>query len=348
MEQTDFLRIVEEKVDARLAAKMRAQATELTAYLAETTRDKINYDKLSRALAMKASDEPMVQAGTTALTDAQARVRRAIGGQGDKVDSADTVLKNFISHCVKFNITFDKLFGQSSAWDPTIPEFADKLEELDFKTDHQGALIEALVENKSSGNISGQRLEGLLHKAYGKQKLTEGVAATRVKDLDAITQKVLAVVLRQLKTQKISTEQLFKALDADGDGKVDKHEFVERMAVSVGFEAAKLNKQELGKLFDALDVAGGGELSINALGAYVEGAKQDKAERMKNMDAETKRLLEYDIEEMFQYFDQNGDGSVDAVEISTTLRVLGQNKDVKECQAMINKAGGDESGIGKK
>jgi len=41
------------------------------------------------------------------------------------------------------------------------------------------------------------------------------------------------------------------------------------------------------------------------------------------MDEETKRLLEYDIEEMFQYFDVNGDGSVDASEISTTLRLLG-------------------------
>lgn len=41
------------------------------------------------------------------------------------------------------------------------------------------------------------------------------------------------------------------------------------MAVSVGFEANKLNKQELGKLFDAFDVSHSGALTINALGAYI-------------------------------------------------------------------------------
>lgn len=65
------------------------------------------------------------------------------------------------------------------------------------------------------------------------------------------------------------------------------------------------------------------------------------------MDPETKRMLENDIEQMFVYFDINGDGSVDAGEISTTLRLIGQVKDIKECKEMILKAGGDESGIGK-
>ena len=76
MAPSEFLKIVEEKVDGKLGARMRPMELELTAYLAETTRDLINYDKLGRALALKSGDEPLVQAGTSALTEAQGRVRR--------------------------------------------------------------------------------------------------------------------------------------------------------------------------------------------------------------------------------------------------------------------------------
>lgn len=323
LDPEDFLRIVEDKVDSKLATRMRKMQRELTAYLAETKRDKINYAKLGRALALKSGDVPLVQAGTTALTEAQAQVRRKLGGAGDTIDSPDTVVKNFVAFCVRFNYTYEKLFEQPPAWDLPIVDFVEKLEDIDFKTDHQEALIKALDKNRTGVRISSSHLDSLLSKGFAKEKLSQGVATTRVKDLEASTHKVLAILLRQLDVQKISTEQLFKALDADGDAKVDKQEFVDRMAVSVGFEAGKLSKQELGKLFDAFDVGKSGELTINALGAYLQGAKQDKADRIKNMDAETKRLLEFDIEEMFQYFDVNGDGSVDAGEISTTLRLLG-------------------------
>lgn len=61
------------------------------------------------------------------------------------------------------------------------------------------------------------------------------------------------------------------------------------MGVSVGLEAGKLGRQELGLLFDAFDIGKSGALSINALGAYVQGAKLDKEERIKKMDPETKR-----------------------------------------------------------
>jgi hypothetical protein len=59
-----------------------------------------------------------------------------LSGGGDKVDTADTVVKNFIAHCVKFNYTFEKLFDQKPAFDIPQTEFVDKLYELDFKTDH--------------------------------------------------------------------------------------------------------------------------------------------------------------------------------------------------------------------
>ena len=77
-----------------------------------------------------------------------------------------------------------------------IGDFVDKLEELDFKTDHQAALIAALDHKKTKTTISGQYLDGRLNKAFAKVKVTQSVAATRVKDLDAGAQRVLAVVLR--------------------------------------------------------------------------------------------------------------------------------------------------------
>lgn len=111
MKPEDFFTVIEDKIDPKLAAKMKPMELELTAYLAENVRDRINYAKLGRALALRSMDEPLVQAGTTAITEAQGRVRRALAGTGgDTVDSAETVQKNFLAWCVKYNYTYQKLF----------------------------------------------------------------------------------------------------------------------------------------------------------------------------------------------------------------------------------------------
>jgi Ca2+-binding EF-hand superfamily protein len=66
------------------------------------------------------------------------------------------------------------------------------------------------------------------------------------------------------------------------------------------------------------------------------------------MDEETKRLLENEIEKLFGFFDQDGNGSVDVDEISKSLRALGINKTIKECEQMILNAGGTiKEGIGR-
>lgn len=141
----------------------------MTAYLAENTRDRINYAKLGRALAMKSADEPMVQAGTTAITEAQRGVRNKLsGGGGDKVDSPDNVLPNFLAYCVKFNYTFEKLFDQGPVVDIPIIDFVEKLEQIDFKTDYQQVLIDNLDKKKTQEVINATYLNEKLNKEYGR------------------------------------------------------------------------------------------------------------------------------------------------------------------------------------
>lgn len=72
----------------------------------------------------------------------------------------------------------------------------------------------------------------------------------------------------------ITTNQLHKTLDINNDGSVDKMEFVDGIAKLI--MNTNLTRQDLGTIFDSIDLNGDHYLSVNEFGYYLEGAKLEK------------------------------------------------------------------------
>lgn len=99
-----------------------------------------------------------------------------------------------------------------------------------------------------------------------------------------------------------------------------------------------MRAQDLGGLFDALDVNGDGSLSAGELALYIEGAKLDREARRRQIGDDLKDELGQEIERLFREFDENNDGEVSAEEIKRALQACRMDKSLKECQRMIDQA----------
>lgn len=67
---------------------------------------------------------------------------------------------------------------------------------------------------------------------------------------------------------------MHKTLDINNDGSVDKQEFVDGIAKLI--MNTNLTRQDLGTIFDSIDLNGDHYLSVNEFGYYLEGAKLEK------------------------------------------------------------------------
>ena len=67
---------------------------------------------------MRSKDEPLVQAGTEGLIAYEKKIRKSLSKEGD-LDTADTVLDNFLNFCVKHSLNFQKLMEFSSDMQPS-------------------------------------------------------------------------------------------------------------------------------------------------------------------------------------------------------------------------------------
>lgn len=64
---------------------------------------------------------------------------------------------------------------------------------------------------------------------------------------------------------------MHKTLDTNNDGSVDKMEFVDGLSKII--LSTTLTRQDLGIIFDEIDLNGDHYLSVNEFGYYLEGAK---------------------------------------------------------------------------
>lgn len=74
--------------------------------------------------------------------------------------------------------------------------------------------------------------------------------------------------------KRITIEEMHKNLDINNDGSVDKIEFVDGLTKFI--MSTSLTKQDLGVIFDEIDLNGDHYLSVNEFGYYLEGAKLQK------------------------------------------------------------------------
>lgn len=85
------------------------------------------------------------------------------------------------------------------------------------------------------------------------------------------TRNKIQQISEYMQRRQITIEQMHKTLDTNNDGSVDKMEFVDGLSKMI--LSTTLTRQDLGIIFDEIDLNGDHYLSVNEFGYYLEGAK---------------------------------------------------------------------------
>ncbi|XP_063727576.1 uncharacterized protein LOC134855109 isoform X1 [Symsagittifera roscoffensis] len=123
-------------------------------------------------------------------------------------------------------------------------------------------------------------------------------------------------------------KEMFKMYDKNGDGRISKGELMLTMQL-IG---ANPTKDEVENMIREVDTDGNGYIEFKE---FVQFAKV----YLLNRDPEK------ELRDAFKVFDRNGDGVLDASEISKIMRSMGERLTEREIQTMINEA--DRNGDGK-
>lgn len=309
----------------------------IVAYLAEEVPNQISLRKLDLALTYGETDPPLQQHGAEELKSYQSGLR---GELSRAASGANNDVAEFASWLVRKNMGISDLFKQKlSASNPEIPvaQFTAALKAVGYVPKDMDKLVEGLDLTGKRQAISVGKLKDQLKQAGAKSKPTAEGARARLGRFDAKVQAYLQRISDYLKKESLSSADLHHRLDADGDGRVDKREFVTRMRE---LAVPGLLPQDLGLVFDSLDVNDDGALSLSEFALYLEGAQLNRAERVKRMDPEMLRSMREEIRTLFDSFDADGDGQITADEIYRTLQSFGIKKTIDQCSEMIRSAGG--------
>ncbi|VDI33374.1 Hypothetical predicted protein [Mytilus galloprovincialis] len=118
--------------------------------------------------------------------------------------------------------------------------------------------------------------------------------------------------------------EAFKIFDKNNDGKIDTNE-LKKVMVNIG---EKLTDEEANEMIKEADVDGDGKVNYEEFIAE-RGLTEDQREH---------------ITGVFNWFDKNGDGKIDAKELGLALRLEGLNPTEKEISEMIQKVDVDDDG----
>ncbi|XP_076095369.1 uncharacterized protein LOC143066261 [Mytilus galloprovincialis] len=131
--------------------------------------------------------------------------------------------------------------------------------------------------------------------------------------------------------------EAFKIFDKNSDGKIDPNE-LKKVMVNIG---EKLTDEEANEMIKEADVDGDGKVN------YEEFVKM-MTKKDKYLSVPAERGLTEDQREhitgVFNWFDKNGDGKIDAKELGLALRLEGLNPTEKEISEMIQKVDVDDDG----
>ena len=211
------------------------------------------------------------------------------------------------------NLRLIDIFKNPNEKEMTVQKFRDILAKLRYQPPHFDALVDDLI---GQNGISLEKLKKALSKVVKTQKMTGSQIKARIQQLPMDVQKNLDKIEKYLTTQGITIKQLHAKLDIDKDGSVSKMEFVTRMReISITGIAPKV----FGLIFDAIDVNSDGSLSVGEFSLYLDGSKKNKKEQLENMDPLLLNEMKQDILQLFDMFDEDRNGSVDANEIFRTL-----------------------------
>lgn len=104
-----------------------------------------------------------------------------------------------------------------------------------------------------------------------------------------------------------------------------------------------LTRQDLGTIFDSIDLNGDHYLSVNEFGYYLEGAKLEKEQKKCQLDQNTINEISKEIDSLFALFDK-GRGFCTAVDIYKYMQALGTKITIEKAQEMVRSVDVDNDG----
>ncbi|CAE8605435.1 unnamed protein product, partial [Polarella glacialis] len=128
----------------------------------------------------------------------------------------------------------------------------------------------------------------------------------------------------------------FEAIDEDGSGEISEEE----LSVAFQMMGMKLNKDELRKEFREVDVDQSGSVEWPEFLQLM--AKFGAGENLEN-NFTNERLAE--LREVFSLFDDDGNGSLDAAELTVVMRTVGLTPSKQEVHNMIDELDANGSGF---
>ena len=303
-------------------------------YLYEQNTMTIQHSKLAIALNATEKDMPLIQFGTKDMIDYKNSLKKEALSDGKKKNS----IQEFLSWMVKMDYTLTDLFpGVDFKTTKKVPyqDFKTQLKYKKFTSSDETDLLLALDKGKTGKAIDLPYLQDELKKAQSKMKPNAG---NQLANFPKKVQSILDDIHASIKKNNMTPEQLHSLLDENGDGDVDKKEFVGRLGGAINKKS--LIPADLGLVFDTLDRNNDGKISINEFKTFIKGVAKSREKRMQDIDDSIIKQIRDEVADLFEHFDQNGDGEITPDEIKKSLEAFGMKRNLAECKDMIQSVNG--------
>ena len=240
----------------------------------------------------------------------------------------------------KKEIDFQKTFGNQTGL-LTQEQFVKILKTCEFDTNSNQLemLMDAFKDKKQKDKISVARMKqrfNMIDPTYLNKKavVSENDAKQRLNNLPESIREGILRIEDYLIRKNIDVKQCFKDMDRNEDGVVSKEEFC-RVLIK-RYKLSNFNLESLTEIYNALDQNKDNSITIGEFMYFIDGAKRSADERKKQMSADVRDQIIYDIGKLFDEFDPQGRGYIVDNDLFKILKVSGIYLDKNQCRKIIN------------
>lgn len=246
-------------------------------------------------------------------------------------------------------IDFEKTFVNKVGF-YTDQEFIALLQKIEYVTTSadqldylRNAFRDDVARSKISINKMKQRFNTLDPSYLNKNAVkSESDAKQR---LNSLPEKIKDFILRiddYFQRKNMDVRQIFKEMDADGNGTVSNEEFCRVLMRK--HRVYNFTLDQFQEVYKALDVNRDNSVSLGELMYFFQGAKRSLEDRKRQMSAEVKDQIKFEIDKLFEEFDTENKGYIVEEDLYKILKAAGVYIDRNACQAIIRQHDANSDG----